>query len=109
MVIPSYAVDDAPIVVNDYYDAAYNHHIIKAPKNEITISFNLRKMYSDEFTQAIAPFTDTMTIEYFDSKVDGYITDIFTYDGSLNPSINRQYNSRVLLNELSITLKRKVA
>lgn len=109
MVIPSYAVDDAPIVVNDYYDADYNHHITKAPKNEITISFNIRSMYSTEFAQAVAPFADTMTIEYYDSKIDGYLTDTFTYEGSLNPKIARQYNNNVLLEELSITLIRKVA
>lgn len=107
MVIPSYKLDDSPIVVNDYYDADYNHHIVKAPRNEITISFSIRSMYSTEFVSAIAPFYDTMTIEYYDSKIDGYHTDTFTYEGSLNPQIARQYNNDVLLNELSIKLIRK--
>jgi len=107
MVIPSYAVDDSPIIVNDYYDAAYNRHIVKAPKNDISISFRIRSMYSTEFVSAIAPFADTMTITYYDPKIDGYLTDTFTYEGSLNPTIARQYNSDVLFEELEIHLIRK--
>lgn len=107
MVIPSYSVDDSPIIVNDYYDAAYNRHIVKAPKNDIGITFRIRSMYSTEFVAAIAPFADTMTITYYDPKIDGYLTDTFTYEGSLNPTIARQYNSDVLFEELEIHLIRK--
>lgn len=107
MVIPSYAVDDAPIIVNDYYDANYSRHITKAPKNDITISFSIRSMYSTEFPDAIAPFSDTMTVQYYDPKIDGYLTDTFTYNGSLNPKISRQYNTDVLFEELKIKLIRK--
>lgn len=107
MVIPSYKVDDTPIVVNDYYDVSYNHHIVKAPKNDITISFNIRSMYSTEFVSAIAPFSDTMTVQYYDPKINGYLTDTFTYEGSLNPKIARQYNTDVLFEELKIKLIRK--
>lgn len=107
MVIPSYAVDDAPIIVNDYFDANYNHHIVKAPQNDISISFNIRMMYSTEFVDAIAPFSDTMQIQYYDPKIDDYLTGTFTYEGNLNPKIERQYNDRVLLGELKIKLIRK--
>jgi len=108
MVIPSYAVDDTPIIVKEFYDGAYNKHINRAPKKDVTISFNLRSMYSDEFAVAIAPITENMTIEYFDAKVNGYKTANFTYKCNLNPKIARQYNTKVLVEELPITLVKVV-
>lgn len=104
MVIPSYRVDDSPIVVKEFYDGAYNKHINRAPKKDISISFNIRSMYSDEFAEAIAPITEEMVIEYFDAKINGYRSGNFTYKCNLNPKIARQYNKKVLLEELPITL-----
>lgn len=107
MVIPTYSLDDAPIVVNDYYDASYERHIIKAPKNNITITFNIRQLFNTEFPAAIAPFTDTMQIEFYDAKIDDYRTGTFTYMGNLNPQNSGQYDGRLVFNELKITLVRK--
>lgn len=104
MVIPSYKVDDTPIIVKEFYDGAYNKHINRAKKKDVTISFNLRSMYSDEFAAAIAPIVEQMEIEYFDVKTNGYKTGNFTFKCNLNPQIARQYNTKVLIEELPITL-----
>lgn len=102
MVIPSYNVDDTPIIVKEYYDAAYNKHIARAPKPDVTISFNLRSMYSDEFAEAVSRIVEDMEIEYFNTKINGYKTEKFTYKCDLNPQIARQYNEKVLLEELPV-------
>ena len=110
MVIPTYQVNKDPIIVNDYHDAAYNHHVIKAPKKDITISFSLRQLFDDEFPTAVAPFlSDDLEIEYFDAQLGDYVTATFTTTSSLVPMILRQQNNRLIYNELAITLTRKVA
>lgn len=106
MVIPTYKPDDKPIVIKSYYDAAYGKHLFLAPKSDLTISFDIRSMYSYEFPEAIQPFNGLMEIEYFDSKIDDYKTDLFRCTSDLNPDIVRQYNDKVLLAQLSITLER---
>lgn len=86
MVIPSYSVNNEPIIVNDYYDADFGRHISKAPAENISITFNIRQLWNDEFAEAIAPFSDRMSIEYYDAKIDDYVTDYFTYTNKLTPS-----------------------
>lgn len=106
MVIPSYSVEDTPIVVKSYYDAAYGKHIYTAPKTDINVNFSIRSMYNTEFPEAVAPFNGVMNIEYFDSKINDYKTDKFVCTSNLNPQIARQYNNNVLYEQLSVTLTR---
>lgn len=107
MVLSSYSVKDEPMIIDDYYDTAYNRHVVKAPKNKIEITFTIRQLYDTEYPEAIAPFTDTMEIEYYNPMTGLYTTDIFTYDGSLQPQLDRIYNTRVLYKEVGIKLIRK--
>lgn len=109
MVIPTYHVNDMPIVVSDVYTADYSRKIKKAPKLDLTITFNLRQLFNNEYVSAVAPFQDTMTIEYYDPKIDGYLTDTFTYNCDLTPQILRQINTTLVYNEVPITLVRKAA
>lgn len=108
MVIPTYAPINEPIVVDDYYDAGYNRHIEKAVKENISIEFSIRKLNNSEYPDAIAPFVDTMIIEYYEPKTDSYLTDTFTYVNSLTPSVLRQYGNKIWYNELPMKLVRKV-
>jgi len=109
MVIPSYKVNNEPIIVNDYYDANYNRHIIKAPAENVTITFRLRQQYNDTYPAVLAFFTDEMEVTYYEPKTDSYLTDTFTYINNLTPEIDRQYNNKVLFKELEMKLVRKAA
>lgn len=106
LVIPSYRVEDNPIVIKTYYDAEYGKHIITAPRTDLMINFDIRSMYNTEYPEAVQPFNGVMQIEYFDSKINGYKTDSFVCTNNLNPQISRQYNNEILYEQLSITLMR---
>lgn len=108
MVIPSFNVDDSPIVIKSFYDAAYGKHLYIAPKTDLSIKFDIRAMYNDEFPEAIQPINGLMEIEYFDVKINDYKTDKFRCASDLNPQIDRQYNDRILLSQLSVELTRVV-
>lgn len=104
IVFPSWDVSDEPIIKADYYDTEYNRHIIKAPKNKIEISFVIRKLYEEEFRQAIAYFNDEMEIEYYNLRKGIYEKGIFTYKNRLTPVLDGLSNNKWLCKELTIIL-----
>lgn len=108
MVISSYAPVDTPIIVKSFRDAAYGNHVVFAPKKDLSIKFKIRSLYNDEFPEAISPIKngEVMTVEFFDTKTNEYKTDTFVCKSNLVPTIHRQYNDKVLYNELSVELER---
>ena len=103
----SYEVSSSPIIINDYYDANYERHITRAPKDDLTIKFNLRVMEEADLRVVLPMLSDTMEVEYYDQLDGSYKTDTFTYDQSLAPSILKINNAKIYFAEQSITLIRK--
>lgn len=113
MVIPTYEVAETPIIIDDYYDTAYNRHIIKASATDLRITFNCRAGFEDD-RAAIAAFFDSVvdeyTIKYYNPSTGAYSTDTFTIDETgLDNFMNRVSNSEGELQEFTISLVRKAA
>jgi len=105
-VVPSYKVIEKPIEVLNYYDQTYNKHIDQANKKAITISFTLRQLKAEDYASAVAVFTGTMAIEYFDAKTNSYKSGNFKLTSELNGGIYRIMNGDVWMNAESIVLEK---
>lgn len=107
MIIPTYSAPSTPIIINDYRDGNYDRHIDRAPQEDVKIQFTLRQLYEDEYLEAISFIKEEMTIEYFEPRTGEYKSAIFTYEGSLEPTIDREIDGRILYCKLKIKLIRK--
>lgn len=103
----SYKPVEKPIIVNDYYDAEYNRHVIYAPNTDMTIEFTFRKMYESDFKKVSDLFTEEMSVEYYDFKSGSYKHGIFTCKKGITPGSYKFPSERALLNEHKIELYRK--
>lgn len=107
LVIPSWDVNDEPIIKADYFDTEYDRHIIKAPKLKTEITFRIRQLYEDEFRSAIEYFTEEMTVEYYNIKTGQLESGVFTYKNRLTPVLDSFSNGKWLCKELTMVLIKK--
>lgn len=105
----SYSASSEPIVTSDYYDADYNYHIERAPKNKIEIEFDTRVMREDDYRIFSSMIQEEMSIEYYDPYDGLYHSGIFTYDGNITPQIFKINKDAVYFKQQTIKFVRKRA
>lgn len=105
----SYAVSSEPNVVSEYYDAAYNLHVIRAPQDKIEVSFDTRVMIEADYRILSSMIKEEMSIEYYDPFDGSYGTGIFTYEGNISPTIFKINKNTVYIKQQTIKLIRKRA
>lgn len=105
----SYSASSEPIVTSDYYDADYNYHIERAPKNKIEIEFDTRVMREDDYRIFSSMIQEEMSIEYYDPYDGLYHSGIFAYDGNITPQIFKINKNAVYFKQQTIKFVRKRA
>lgn len=86
MVLPSYLVDDIPIVVDDYRDSNYDRHVVVAPQTDISITFDIRELKESDYADAMSYFTaDELTLSFRRPATGVVDTGVFIFD----PEISR--------------------
>lgn len=98
-----------PIIINDYYDAAYNRHIDRAPRDNVEIDFITRVLTEAEYGIIRGLIKNEMTVEFYNQLTGSYETGIFTYVNDLTPSLYKINNAgaKVYIKEKEYKLVRK--
>lgn len=109
IVADSYSASSEPIVISDYYDAAYNYHVDRAPRDKIEVQFNTRVMLEADYQIFSAMIQEEMELEYYNTYDGLYYSGIFTYDGNITPTIYAINNNKVYFKEQTIKFVRKRA
>lgn len=109
IVADSYSASSEPIVISDYYDADYNYHIDRAPRDKIEVQFNTRVMPEADYQIFSAMIQEEMELEYYNTYDGLYYSGIFTYDGNITPTIYAINNNKVYFKEQTIKFVRKRA